>query len=139
MSVFYGSVQISTPGFVFTLYFFSRLIHNFGEALLGLILTGHIAEMNALRRGDIHLRIALSHAERHGIRPAELRHQLLAQILSDPDENQHRRMKVRKNSAAETSSPPRPSQTWHRRHTDAPSASGRSSPRFCKCSFRPCR
>ena len=63
------------------------------KALFRLVLTRNVAEMYALGRRDIDLRVALAEAECHGVFAARLFHQLLAHILAESDENYQREHK----------------------------------------------
>ena len=70
---------------------FSRVVeifHDLGQVFLGLILAGHVAEMDALGGIDIDLGIGLAHAEHHAVAPS-LAHELLAHKLSQADEDHH--------------------------------------------------
>ena len=67
-----------------------QVLDDFCQALLGLILTGHIGELDALGGFYIDFCVALSQAEHHGVRAAGLIHHLLGHILPEADEQNQR-------------------------------------------------
>ena len=46
-----------------------KIVDDFRQILLGLILTGHIGEFDAVGGFDIYLGVALAHVEHHGVGP----------------------------------------------------------------------
>ncbi len=66
-----------------------QVIHDFGKAFLRFVLPGHVVKVDAFRGLDIDLRVALAHAEHHGVGASGLLRQFPAHILSQADEYQH--------------------------------------------------
>ena len=62
-----------------------EIVHHLGEALLGLVLAGHIGELDAL--GGLHIHLGVGFAEGHGVGPAGPLHQLFGHVLPDGDEH----------------------------------------------------
>ena len=64
-----------------------QIIHDFGEVLLGFVLTGHVRKLDALRGFHVHLRVGFARAEHHGVRTAHFLHHLLGEHLPQANKN----------------------------------------------------
>ena len=67
-----------------------EIVDDFRQILLGLILTGHIGEFDAVGGFDIHLGVALAHVEHHGVGAAHFLHELFGHPLPQTDEDHQR-------------------------------------------------
>ena len=67
-----------------------QIVHDLPQAVLGLVLTGHIGELDALGGFDIDPGVAPAEAEGHRIGPAGPVHHLLCHILSEQIEQRKR-------------------------------------------------
>ena len=67
-----------------------EIVHDLGKALLCLVLPGDVVKTDAVRRLDIDLGVALSHAEGHDILAAHLIHELLSHELAKNDKDDQR-------------------------------------------------
>ena len=76
-----------------------QIVHDLGKVFLRLVLARHIVKPDALRRGDVDLGVALSHAEHHGVSAASgALQQLFVHVLANADED-HQRQQPREQKA----------------------------------------
>ena len=67
-----------------------EIVHDLGKAFLRLVLPGDIVKTDAVRRLDIDLGVALSHAEGHDILAAHLIHELLSHEVAENNKDDQR-------------------------------------------------